>query len=412
MGDNRQRANKITFVTFFPLCENIHLSKDAGMIPYVLYRDYGYDSYLVSYKNGDYPYMKTEVPGLKLLFIEPNNGLFRKLVTHSVMLYTVLDVFPFILKNGKKIDVLELYYMCMQSIIISIIYKLVNRKGCVFLKLDYGFPETDISKEVPQEGFIKRTKYFFYRKLLRSIFDIIALETWSSYEYIKGYHPRLKWISDRMYHIPNGIDVNELSSLTKFYNEFYNDEKENRILHIGRIGSYQKATEIVLEVFSRVARSFSNWRLILVGIMDKKFMKYFNDFMEINKDIRERISYIGFVHSREEVYENYWKSKIIAFPSRYETFSMVPVEAGYFGDVILGSNIPCIVESTDNGKLGYQCPVDDIDCFANTLKYMLSHDDELKVKSKAFRQFIIENYNWNKICGYLNDIILRVLDTK
>lgn len=36
---------KLVFATFFPGCLNVHLTKDVGMIPYVLYRDFGYDSY-------------------------------------------------------------------------------------------------------------------------------------------------------------------------------------------------------------------------------------------------------------------------------------------------------------------------------------------------------------------------------
>ena len=402
---------KVTFTTFFPLCENIHLSKDAGMIPYVLYRDYGYDSYLISYKNDDYPYLKTEVPGLKLLFIKPTNRLLKKLVSRSPMLQTVLDTLPLIIKYGRRIDVFELYFFCMQSIIIASIYKLVNRRGCVFLKLDY-VPDINEPNKAPREPFTMKIKNYFFRKLLRYIFDIITVETWSSYELIKAYHPRLKWVSDRLYYVPNGIDVNRFSSLNKFYNKLCVKEKENMILHIGRVGSHQKATEIVLEAFSRVARDFPNWRLVLVGIMDKKFTDRYNEFLSMNEDIRERVSFLGFFEDREGVYEYYCKSKILAFPSRWETFSIVTVEGGYFGDVILGSDIPCIIESTDNGKLGYLCPVDDIECITNTLRYMLSHDDELKDKSEVFRSFIINNFNWNRICGYLNDLILKTLDTR
>ena len=52
--------DKLNFVTLFPQCQNIHLVKDVGMIPYVMHRDMGYDSYVMCYKNGDYPYLDTE----------------------------------------------------------------------------------------------------------------------------------------------------------------------------------------------------------------------------------------------------------------------------------------------------------------------------------------------------------------
>jgi glycosyltransferase involved in cell wall biosynthesis len=401
---------KITFATFFPLCKNIHLTKDVGMIPYILYRDYGYDSYLISYKNDNYSYLKTEVPGLKIIFIKHTNLPFKKLISHFPILQTVIDTFPLIIKYGRRLNVFELYYYCKQSIIIATIYKLVNKKGCVFLKLDYVQGPKE-NQENPKSLKVKIKNYLLNR-FLRLIFDIISVETLSSYEYIKAYRPRLKFLLERLYYIPNGVDVDISSSMNKFYNKFYLNKKENIILHIGRIGSYQKATEIVLEAFSKVAREFTNWRLVLIGIMDKNFIDRYNKFLCNNTDIRERISFLGFLNDREKVYEYYYKSKILAFPSRWETFSMVPIEAGFFGDVLLASNIPCIKESTDNGKLGYLCPIDDVECFSNTLRYMLSNDDEIKIKSKAFRSFIINNYNWNKICGYLNDIILKTLGSK
>lgn len=409
------KGNNLSFATFFPLCENIHLSKDAGLIPYILHRDYGYDSYLISYKNGDYPYLKTEAPGLKMIYMRPTNFPLKKLTmpfdSISIILKTVFDSIPVILKYGKKIDVFELYFFCMESIIIATIYKLINRRGFVYLKLDY-VPDVNETYKATRENIPTRIKNSLFRMLLRTIFDIITVETQASYKYIKEYHPRLKWVIDRLYYVPNGIDVDSLSTLSKFYNKFHANEKENIILHIGRIGSHQKATDIVLEAFAGVARDFPNWRLVLVGIMDKGFTGYFNDFIRRNEDISDRVSYLGFLKGREGIYEYYWRSKILIFPSRWETFSIVPIEAGYFGDVILGSDIPCVMELTDNGKLGYLCTVDDIECFTNALKHMLAHEDELKEKSKACQKYIIKNFNWNKICGQLNALILRKMEAK
>ncbi len=56
-----RKRDKIVFATFFPACENTHLTKEVGMIPYILHRDFGYDSYIICYKNGDYPHLETKV---------------------------------------------------------------------------------------------------------------------------------------------------------------------------------------------------------------------------------------------------------------------------------------------------------------------------------------------------------------
>jgi hypothetical protein len=60
----------MTFVTLFPGATNIHLTKDVGMIPFIMHKYYGYDSTLVCYKNDEYDYLETEVKGLKIDFLE------------------------------------------------------------------------------------------------------------------------------------------------------------------------------------------------------------------------------------------------------------------------------------------------------------------------------------------------------
>jgi hypothetical protein len=49
------------------------------MMPYIMYRDMGYDAVLVSYRNGDYPYLDEEVPGLRMKLMKKDGIMyFRK----------------------------------------------------------------------------------------------------------------------------------------------------------------------------------------------------------------------------------------------------------------------------------------------------------------------------------------------
>ncbi len=63
-----------TFVTIYPWCENVHLTKDLGQIPYFMFAQHNYRAKLVTYKNSDnYNHLNSEVKGLNLELIE-NNG--------------------------------------------------------------------------------------------------------------------------------------------------------------------------------------------------------------------------------------------------------------------------------------------------------------------------------------------------
>ena len=48
---------KKKFLTIFPLTENVHLTKDVVMIPYVLYKEFGYESTIATYKNNNTNYI-------------------------------------------------------------------------------------------------------------------------------------------------------------------------------------------------------------------------------------------------------------------------------------------------------------------------------------------------------------------
>ena len=120
---------KYIFATYFPNCDNIHLVKDVGKIPYVLQRYFGYDSYLICVQKAEFPYLKTEVPGLKLLYVDQSslntvyplkhaNHLLRNIFIHlqSIIKFWI----PFCLAYGKHIDVLQLYHYSKKTIILGL----------------------------------------------------------------------------------------------------------------------------------------------------------------------------------------------------------------------------------------------------------------------------------------------------
>jgi glycosyltransferase involved in cell wall biosynthesis len=399
--------SRVTFATFFPTFDNSHLTKDVGMIPYVLSRDFGYESSVICYKNEEHLKIDTETPGIKVLYIKRKyTRLLQKIkeltieyklvstTNHIELLCTVLEAIPVLLKTGKKIDILQLYHLKYESYIMGFIFKMINRNGILYLKLDWD-PEV-IKYYKKNSAYLRKKRHILYKKIFP--FDIVSSETEQLYDFLRSDHPLLK-DSKSLYYIPNGVDANNLSELTVNF-----DKKDNIILHVGRIGTYQKGSEIALEAFGGIARDFPEWRLVFIGTMEDVFTKYFNDFLERNKDIRDRISYIGYLGPKEEVYKYYARAKILVFPSRFESFGLVLVESGFFGNVILGSDIPSVREITNNGSYGFLCPVNDSKCFTNTLRFMISHPDQLKQKSNSMAQYMRDNYNWLTICGKLHRI--------
>lgn len=401
--------NRIVWVNFFPLCENVHLTKDTGIIPYILHKDFGYDSCIICYKNGEYPNLEKELHGLKMVFM--NKGryhILKKIFRRGIVarglesLCLVLDALTVIIKYGRRIDVLELNHIDDQTIAMAWLYRIVNGSGIIYIKLDLDPMLMELFEKEPEK--YNKQSHFLYRTVP---VDIMSIETKELLEFARTKHPYFKLFKNILYYIPTGIDVNRL--LPKVGNF---SQKENIILHVSRMGTYQKATEILLEAFAKVANESPDWKLVLIGTMENDFTNYFKKFLEKNSHIKNRISYLGFVSSREKIYEYYNISKIFIFPSRFESFGCVVVEAEFFGDVFLGTNIPSNRELTNNGEFGYLCPVDDVDCFSKHLRFLMSHEGELYSKSVNSSRFVQQNYDWYKICSNLNDIVLEKLKNK
>ena len=116
------------FVTIFEKTENVHLNKDVGQIPYQMYKNFNWNSSILTYKNQEeYLALNNEVKGLNLIFLPK-----LKLGRYS------LSVILYLIKNAKTIDVLHTFHHKEKSYLYLILYKLINPKGFAYLKSDIG----------------------------------------------------------------------------------------------------------------------------------------------------------------------------------------------------------------------------------------------------------------------------------
>ncbi len=98
------------------------------------------------------------------------------------------------------------------------------------------------------------------------------------------------------------------------------DIKPKRILNVGRL-SYQKNQQFLIRAFSRIALTYPDWVLTIVGEGEKR-----TDLEQLIADIglTDRVELIGAVRNVEDWY---CKSSFLAFPSLWEGFPNALVEA-------------------------------------------------------------------------------------
>jgi len=286
-----------------------------------------------------------------------------------------------------------------ESLLIGLIYRLLNRKGIVYMKLDVqaGFTKSCESRIA---RFLSIVTYVPFKIISPAL---ISIETKALYEFARTGHPLLRRFADRLTHLPNGVDAAMLRPLIRDFRD-----KDDIILHAARMGSYQKASEIVLQAFASVHSEFPDWKLVLIGAMTSDFESYLRGVLESDRELKKKVSSVGYMDGpAATLYGHYARAKVLIFPSRFEGFALVPLEAGFFGDVLLASDIPSTRDVTENGSLACLCPIDDIQCFIEGLRYLLSHRGYLEEKSRSIAAFVEENFDWKKICGVLHERIFH-----
>ncbi len=362
------------FVTLFTRLKNVHLLKDVGMIPYMLMRDYGYDCTMVSMKNEkEYPYLDNEVKGLKLRFLSGEGES------------PLVAGMKYVWNNASDIDVLNVYHLNLSSFLFLLIYKIRKKKGGRgYLKLDMdlkGYKRLFMFNPV---GFIKRRTM--------DLSDMISVETTMLYERLK------KKYGNKVIYIPNGFYATGTEPERNF-------EKENMILTVGNLGTYAKATDVLLKAFAGVAGN-NDWVLTLVGPVEASFKKYISEFLSKHEDLRERIIFTGEIRDKEKLSRYYKRAKIFVLPSRSESFGIVLLEAASNGDfLVTTTGVPAGRDIYNDGKYGFIVPPDDPVMLSDAFIRLMNSKADWSSRAKEIADYAWHDFRWEPIVSRLYEVL-------
>ena len=372
------------FVTIFPICENVHLTKDLGQIPFFLNREYGYRSSIVSYNNSlEYTNLKGEVKGLRIEFIE-NKGRIN---------FLEKSVLRYIRQHAKEIDVLNLYIFSKFTFVYGILYKKLNPKGFLFLKLD-GYNETfeKNHKIKHSTNYFKNIIFKYLEKQFLKKVDLITIENTLGETLVKNKYPH---IAHKVMYLPVGVNDHFLTQrFGKTFKSF--EQKENIILTVGRIGEEIKNNKMMLRALAQT--DLKDWKMVFVGAINPEFQKFYNSWIESHPQLKNKLIFAGEIQNREQLYEWYNRAKIFCMTSWKESFCHSIGEALYFGNYIIGTEgIVSMRDLTDNGKYGITLKADDDKAMSQTLQKLINDQTYLKNTYLNTVNYAHNNFTWSNI---------------
>ena len=370
--------------------QNVHLIKESGMIPLYFHKNFNFNSTILTYKNGEYPFLEKYCSGLKLKFIK--KGKYNKICERNVLKY--------LFKNARRIDILNLIHPHDDNYIFGLLYKLLNKRGFLYLKMDIHelFKNRDFYHRYrvnPKSRGLLMILYFYIRRKIIALFyekvDLISAESRDLVSFLKIKYPLLK---DKIIFIPNGVTDNFLEQIG--IRKIPIHERENIILNVGRIGAPYKASEILMEAIGKL-KDLKDWRVIYVGPIERSFYLIREEFFRKHPDLNDKITFVGEIRDRKELNEIYQKAKIFCLTSVLGSFEFTLVEALSNGNYIVSSDLPSAKDITNNGTLGVLYKRGDPDDLSKKLQQIIDDDKFLKETYPLILENAEKNYYWSQI---------------
>ena len=349
------------FCTMYVFAGDEHIAKDVGQIPYELAKKYGYESTLAGAffsdqsKNNDY--LRID----KIKRIKRSFGLTGAL---------------YILKKAKQIDILNLYHTNRRVWIHAKLYKFLNPRGKLYIKLDCGLETCDMIDA--------DNKYRDYFIKCLNIADFISVESQAAKKRLNDYDTK-----DRIRIIPNGF-----SSMG--YENSGNVSRKKIILSVGNLSHSPKGTDDLIKAFHHSECYKNGWSLVLAGRMDDVFKLFYHSYLQDYPELKEHIIYKGFITDRAEINNLYRSVGIFALPSYNESFSLAACEALANGCyLILSDRVSPSKELTNTGRYGEVVPSGNIVALAEAIKKAtISYNDGLVDEIEDYAN---KNFSWESI---------------
>ena len=309
---------KKNFICLFPLGENVHLVKDVGQVPYWLQKNGYYNSFVSFYEDENkLPYLKTEVKGLNYVKMK------------KVFKSDNINMLLFFLTHLSKFDILMFFHVDKFKLALVLLMKVISlNRVQIYIKMD--LDERFLTKEIPKKGLL-----FLFFKYLCSKIDLFTVETKLLHQFINSS----TFIQAEL--MPNGVD-----------NEYFTDDvsKEEVFLSVGRLGSFEKGTDILLKALDGI--DLKNWTFKLVGPIAHDFMPVIDAFFINNPHLIDKVIFTGNISDRSLLKELYREASVFVLPSRSESFGLVLVEAMANGCYVLATELNATNDITNNGRWG------------------------------------------------------------
>jgi len=296
-------------------------------------------------------------------------------------------------KNIHQYDIIHLSGNWSILCVFAYYYAIKNKKKIIFSSMGW----------LSIQGRSKLFKYLFSvlftNKIIQNADLLIAISPREINDFIlRGAN------KNKIKLLPNGVSIENFKTKNDLlFRKIYKLDNRKIILFIGRICKI-KGTDILIEAISKISNKIDDYQVCIFGQDDNGFIKKI--IKKINDNKLNNMIYLFPPIIGSEKSMAYNAADFIVIPSRYDTMTIVALEAG-------ASNCP-IIYSKD-------CDFDDLEINNCGIKInpnaeslsdailKLTKNNNLRNKmSDNIYNFILKNYSWEKIGSIFLKLIINI----
>lgn len=337
--------------------QEMFLSKDIFLVPY----------YIAKCLGGTLDYVYCQNLGNTTIPSSYRNATIKQ----SAVGNDFRSMLEYIVKDAKNIDVVFMWGSSLKHMMVVRMYKMLNPKGKVVIFGDMELPQaqtlnrTDFMCPKGVKGIVKRSFTNFFMN--NTTFIVANTE---AYNEMKKLCERRHWKG--LLHFYPCLDDEKFMELGIKRKSW--EEKENIMVCVGRIGCYQKNTEMLLDALKKV--DLNDWKIYMIGPITSSFdlnesgdfQNIIDDFFKCNPQYKDKLIFTGMIYDQKQVFEYYNRAKVLLSTSRHEGFANVYSQAAAMGCYIISTDVGGADVASNNWQFGTIVEQEKVDSLVSVLK--------------------------------------------
>ncbi len=228
--------------------------------------------------------------------------------------------------------------------------------------------------------------------------------------YMKGELQRLFGLPfEKINVVPNGVNTLNYSGIERDYDfrRRYAMDNEKIILFMGRL-VYEKGIQHLITAMPKILNGYHDAKLVVAGKggMIDELRAQANAL-----GLGEKVYFAGYVNGKD-VGKLYKAADVAVFPSTYEPFGIVALEAMLAEVPVVVSDIGGLNEIVQHRENGMKCYAGNANSIADSILELL-YDPQLSANVvKKAKAKVRNEYSWNKIAQNTHFIYMKAICEK